>query len=138
MQTTTSNAAVFVPTREDIVDYIWDVYKEVNGIRPRWMDFDSMSYEELDTYAKELSVRAEEEYKQRQLEQAADLRDFEEQVEAAIAYGAGDRATALRWMADAAGADDFLSVEGWLYDEGILFCAEAKALTAEILSAING
>ena len=94
MQTTTSNAAVFVPTREDIVDYIWDVYKEVNGIRPRWMDFDSMSYEELDTYAKELAARAEEEYKQRQLEQAADLRDFEERVEAIIAYGAGDRATA--------------------------------------------
>jgi len=138
MQNTTSNAAVFVPTREDIVDYIWDVYKEVNGIRPRWMDFDSMSYEELDTYAKELSVRAEEEYKQRQLEQAADLRDFEEQVLAIIACGAGDRATALRWMADAAGADDFLSVECWLYNEGILCCSEEKALTAEILSAING
>jgi len=138
MQTTTSNAAVFVPTREDIVDYIWDVYKEVNGIRPRWMDFDSMSYEELDTYAKELAARAEEEYKQRQLEQAADLRDFEERVEAIIAYGAGDRATALRWMADAAGADDYLSVESWLWSEGILFCAEAKALTEEILSVING
>jgi len=138
MQTTTSNAAVFVPTREDIVDYIWDVYKEVNGIRPRWMDFDSMSYEELDTYAKELAAQAEEEYKQRQLEQAADLRAFEEQVQAIIACGAGDRATALRWMADAAGADDYLSVESWLYSEGILFCAEANALRDEILSVING
>ena len=26
---------------------IYDLYKEVHGIRPRWYDFDSMSYEEM-------------------------------------------------------------------------------------------
>lgn len=33
--------------RHGLICTIWDLYRDVNGIRPRHMDFDSMSYEDL-------------------------------------------------------------------------------------------
>lgn len=33
--------------RYDLIQMIWEMYKDVTGIRPRHMDFDSMSYEDL-------------------------------------------------------------------------------------------
>lgn len=134
---TQNEAVVFVPTREDIVDYIWDVYKEVNNIRPRWVNFDAMSYEELDTWAKQLAAQAVEACRIAEIEKAEALAEFEESVLRVIDAGAGDRATALRWMADAANAQCYLSVESMLYDAGILFSKDGNALRDEILAAIG-
>jgi hypothetical protein len=33
--------------REELEGFIWDFYKYVNGVRPRWMDFGAMTLEEL-------------------------------------------------------------------------------------------
>ena len=44
----------FIPTRDDLIGYISDTYKEINGFRPRpiWSE---ISYEELDKWGRELS-----------------------------------------------------------------------------------
>ena len=34
-------------TRDDMIAYVWDAFKEVNGVRPRFMKFDDMSMGEL-------------------------------------------------------------------------------------------
>jgi hypothetical protein len=44
----------FVPTRDDLIGYISDTYKEINGFRPRG-DWDRLSYEHLDKWGQELS-----------------------------------------------------------------------------------
>jgi hypothetical protein len=41
--------------RDGLVAYIWDAYKDLNGIRPRWINFDAMSLEELEAEANSLS-----------------------------------------------------------------------------------
>lgn len=33
--------------RQNLIDYIWDEYKSVNGIRPRFMNFSKMGIREL-------------------------------------------------------------------------------------------
>lgn len=47
--------------RYDLIQLIWDMYKEVTGIRPRHIDFDSMSMADLEQEANYLSKRMEEE-----------------------------------------------------------------------------
>ena len=34
--------------RHNLIESIWDLFKEVNGIRPRHVDFDNMSNDELE------------------------------------------------------------------------------------------
>lgn len=54
--------------RYDMIQMIWEMYKDVTGIRPRHIDFDSMSMEDLQQEADHLgrqmeyAVRDEEEY----------------------------------------------------------------------------
>lgn len=45
----------FIPTRDELIGYISDTSKEINGFRPRpiWSD---ISYDDLDKWAKELAV----------------------------------------------------------------------------------
>ena len=45
----------FTPTRDDLIGYISDTYKEINGFRPRpiWSE---ISYEELDKWGRELAA----------------------------------------------------------------------------------
>ena len=33
--------------RDNLINYIWDEYKSINGIRPRFMNFNKMSIREL-------------------------------------------------------------------------------------------
>jgi hypothetical protein len=45
----------FVPTRDDLIGYISDVYKEINGFRPR-PNWSELSYEQLDNWGRQLGV----------------------------------------------------------------------------------
>lgn len=47
--------------RHDLISLIWDMYKDVTGIRPRHMDFDSMSLADLQQEADYLGSRIEAE-----------------------------------------------------------------------------
>lgn len=44
--------------RHDLICTIWDLYRDVTGMRPRHMDFDSMSFEELEAEIVSLSYAA--------------------------------------------------------------------------------
>lgn len=44
--------------RHDLICTIWDLYRDVTGMRPRHMDFDSMSFEELQAEIVSLSYAA--------------------------------------------------------------------------------
>ena len=51
--------------RSNLVESLWDLYKEINGIRPRHIDFDSMTNEELgvmeDQLCEEMKAISEQE-----------------------------------------------------------------------------
>jgi hypothetical protein len=79
-----------------------DFYKEVHGFRPRYATPEQWNSEawlvaELDKLEQDsVAVFAEQEAQQQR-----DIAAFEVRVADAIKLGAGDRATALRWLLDA-------------------------------------
>jgi hypothetical protein len=87
--------------RYDMETTIWDLYKDVHGIRPRWLDFDAMSDAELEAFYDSLLVDLEEENQRRAIEQAQAIENFEALIAELIDNGAGNRETAIRWLRQA-------------------------------------
>ena len=50
-----NDSVPFVPTRDELIGYISDVYKEINGFRPR-PDWSELSYEQLDRWGRQLGA----------------------------------------------------------------------------------
>ena len=51
----TSDYVPFVPTRDDLIGYISDTYKEINGFRPR-PNWSELTYNQLDQWGQRLSA----------------------------------------------------------------------------------
>ena len=81
--------------RHCLVSSIWDGYKEAHGIRPRWLDMDSMSMDEL--RALEAST-----WDDVQEDADATAQREEDEIELMMEHGAPDRETAQRWIEEAA------------------------------------
>jgi len=83
-----------------------DIFKDVNGFRPRhcsddlWNSLEALDAE-IESLAGQLTVQMAEETKI----QAVNCQDFERVVEDTIGRGAGDRKTAIRWLMDGMGVD---------------------------------
>jgi formylmethanofuran dehydrogenase subunit E len=89
-----------------------DLYKEVNGFRPRNMgEWTAEQYQsEIDWLMEEAKRQMEEE----EIFQQHNIKLVEERISNIIKCGAGDRATALRWIHEAEGTDgdnDYLCFE---------------------------
>lgn len=89
-------------------DTFSDLYKDVNGFRPRGHEFydadttDERRQEIWDFYCQQL----DEELERQKAEQAEAVVHFEAKLEELIALGAGDRENALRWLRDAQSESD--------------------------------
>ena len=102
--------------RNETVSYISDVYKDVNGLRPRNYNWDAFSDKELDEFLADLNEQADDLYWKMRTEQVVSEFKFKKLIKNTIAFGAGDRETALRWLIQ--GYDDG-QIDGWTVD-GIL------------------
>ena len=80
---------------------VWDLYKEVTGIRPRWMNMDDMSIAELEGEHDRLLDELIDVQKEEKASQDEMVKEFETLIGTTIEIGAGDRETALRWIRDA-------------------------------------
>ena len=80
--------------KNELIQTLWDLFKDVHGVRPRGMDYYRWSVADLEW---EIAML------QRQLED--DLRWEREQedraINACMDAGASDIATAMRWLEDA-------------------------------------
>ena len=52
-----NDSVPFVPTRDELIGYISDVFKEINGFRPR-PNWSELSYEQLDKWGRSLAAEA--------------------------------------------------------------------------------
>lgn len=97
--------------KEQLAATHYDFYKDVHGVRPRWMDYDSMTEQELEAELDQLSKEAAVQFELEQQQQALAIERFERTVFELISSGAQDAAMALRWLHDAHdtnGDDDYL------------------------------
>ena len=64
--------------RDDLICYIWDAYKDLNGFRPRNIyDFSAMSVEELQEECDRLSAQIAEEIEAEKAQKQADREERE-------------------------------------------------------------
>ncbi len=86
-----------------------EMYKDVYGVKARWYRAESVEQARKDLDALEAAGIAQMEMEQVARKMAAV--NFEKRVKETIALGAGDRATALKWIHDAEGTqgdDEYL------------------------------
>lgn len=90
-----------VEFRDELVSSYWDFYKEVYNVRPRWIDFNSKTVEEMQEMLSQLTQRSIEVFAERDAVEKDAIVQAEKLVLKTICDGAPDRETALRWIADA-------------------------------------
>ena len=86
---------------EQLACEFWDFYKEAHGFRPRHVDTTSWTVEQFHSEFVELARVCKQNAEARNEAEAAAAVRFESRVAGLMASGAGDRATAIRWIAEA-------------------------------------
>lgn len=122
--------------REDAIAYIWDVYKSIHGIRPRWMKFSEMSDDELRERADTLSVELKEHLEAEDAAIEKIEKSFEALIQQVIEMGAKTRENALRWIAD--DRTTLMAVETMLWELGLIYSRKFDTYAKEIMNAIEG
>lgn len=90
-------------------DIVSDLHKDAYGFRPRgdfWKNWDASTDEQRQAEWDSLLEALERSVAQEKAEQALAIERFEKLVAKTIASGAGDRATALRWIMDASAVNN--------------------------------
>lgn len=117
---------------EELQGFYSDMFKDAYGFRPRGMTPDTVEEirAELDDLQDEVDRILEEERQERKEAVAS----FEARVQEVIGIGAGDRETALRWIAEGSGYEILIphDVEFFLYDCGIVHTDYGRALAKEL------
>lgn len=91
--------------KEQLECMVWDAYKDAHGVRPRFMNMETMSLEELKQELERCCVAIEENEIQRMKAEEAAEHDFEMRVLSLLQIGAKSREMALRWIHEAEGSD---------------------------------
>ena len=91
--------------KEQLECSLWDAYKDAHGIRPRFMNMESMSIEQLKEELEQCVAVIECNEKQRQIDEDRASHDFEMRMLNLMMSGAKSREQALRWVHEAEGSD---------------------------------
>ena len=123
-------------TRHNILSFISDTHKEAYGFRPRGYDWDAYSIKELEALADNLAQEAEAEAYRVEAEATEAYQGFERAIASTVEAGAGNRATAIKWLYDAE-EENNLSAEGWIWKMGMLFYPDWRTVAKEIVEAVG-
>lgn len=123
--------------RESLVTYIYEGHKDAYGVKGRHYNFDAMSMDELRDEADRISQAVGEAIKREQEDARLAVEEFEAEVAQTISYGAGNRETALRWMTQDEKFYHSQDVEHWVWNRGMLFTDEGKALVEELMTIVT-
>jgi len=117
-----------------------DLFKDVNGFRPRgqlmedWEDRTPRQKQELwNALCDEL---ADNEKAERKLEKEQ-VATFEARIQDVIGLGAGDRETALRWIASQETFYHGQCVEHFVWEQGVLFTDYGRKLVKELAKVVT-
>ena len=80
--------------KDELIQTLWDLFKDVHGVRPRGMDYDRWSVTDLEWEVAMLQQSLEDDLRwEREQEDRA--------INACMECGASDIATAMRWLEEA-------------------------------------
>jgi len=133
------NAHTDALERYDLETFIYEGYKDAYGVKGRHYNFADMSLEELKEEAQRINDAVCDEIEREKRMAKLCVEEFNARVEEVITVGAGDRETALRWMATGEGQSYYgpLDIEHWVWEQGILFTDEGAELVKELKKIIT-
>ena len=91
--------------KEQLECSLWDAYKDAHGVRPRFMNMEAMSLDELKEELERCCDAIMRNEKQRMIDEEAASHDFEIRMQSLLMSGAKTRDMALRWIHEAEGSD---------------------------------
>jgi len=118
-------------------DLFSDFHKEVYGYRPREHRFYAECDEEKQSIWDELGLTLTKNNKEERIAEFKAIENLETAIQGIINLGAEDRSVALRWMSQDETFQSSQCVEGWVYDQGVLFTDYGKDLLKELLSVVT-
>ena len=114
--------------RENMILLYSDFHKDAYGIRPRGINLYAYTTEELEAdFDRFEQVCADNRIEEKAAEAEADMA-FQALIANTIQMGAGDEATALRWMAEGAVEQYGYDYEHFLWSQGIAYSSYGKEL----------
>jgi len=116
---------------------VWELYKDVNGFRPRHMDMGSMTDAELESLYDSLIRELDEQQTREAEESARAVEEFKELVQRTIELGAGDEETALRWLTQDEQFYHEQDVEHFVWNHGILYTDYGRELCKKLESIVT-
>ena len=97
--------------KEQLAATHYDFYKDVHGIRPRWMNYDAMTEEQLEQELDQLGREADAQRIEEEQRHKMNTSILENRIQALIESGAKTRENAIRWLHEAHdtnGDDEYL------------------------------
>jgi hypothetical protein len=91
--------------KEQLECIVWDAYKDAYGFRPRHMNMEAMTVEDLRAELDSLSATIDANEKQRKIDEERASHDFEMRMLSLMMAGAKTREQALRWVHEAESTD---------------------------------
>jgi len=125
--------------RDELLQIISDMNKDINGVRPSLAPFNSMSETELKAEIERLQPLVDEAVAHEQMIDAQCITRFNDEVATFIQQGAANRSTAIRWMLQAQGYDETPEDADFIcYNNGINpFIPAGKEIFEEVEAAIE-
>ena len=114
-----------------------DFHKDTYGFRPRNHEFYEATPERKQEIWDNMGQDFLQEMTREEQEKAVALERFNALLEKFMTYGDTDRTTALRWMTQDNKFYDEQSVEHWVWNQGILFTDEGRALVKELMDIVE-
>lgn len=119
--------------REELLDMYSDYHKEAYGFRPsNWAYINAKTTEELLADFARFSKICKENEEAEALGEARAVEEFKAAIANTISIGAGDEATALRWIAEAAVEKYGWDYKHYLWSVGILHTDYGKRIGKRI------
>lgn len=117
-----------------------DLHKDARGYRPRdvwWTYWSNCTNAEKQREWEGLIREMEEAQEAEKLREQEALAQFRRDIEMYMAFGARDRADALRWMTQNEKFYHEQCVEHFVWNLGILFTNEGRALVKELMQIVK-
>jgi hypothetical protein len=118
--------------RENMILLYSDFHKDAYGFRPRTVNVYALTTEELEAdFDRFEQVCADNRLEEKAAEAEADMA-FQALIANTIQMGAGDEATALRWIAEGAVEDYGYDYEHFLWSQGIAYSKYGKEIAKKL------
>lgn len=118
--------------RENLILLYSDFHKDAYGFRPRGLNLYAFTTEELEADFARFGQVCDDNRKEELVAEMEADKAFRALIENTIQMGAGDEATALRWIAEGEVEQYGYDYEHFLWSQGIAYSAYGKEIAKKI------